>query len=71
MKNFKGAVAFVTVGSSGIGLGIVKVLAAEGMKVAFTWRRQDHLDEALAYFKSRPGETVHPIRLDVTDRENA
>lgn len=68
MKNLKGKAAFVTGGSSGIGLGIVKVLADEGMKVAFTWRRQDHLDEAMAYFKSRPAQTVYPIKLDVTDR---
>jgi NADP-dependent 3-hydroxy acid dehydrogenase YdfG len=68
MKNLQGKVAFVTGGSSGIGLGIVKVLADAGMKVAFSYRRQDHLDEAMAYFKGRPQEQVHPIKVDVTDR---
>jgi NAD(P)-dependent dehydrogenase (short-subunit alcohol dehydrogenase family) len=68
MKDLKGKVAFVTGGSSGIGQGIVKVLAEEGMKVAFSYRRQDHLDQTLAYFRGRPGESVHPIKLDVTDR---
>jgi NADP-dependent 3-hydroxy acid dehydrogenase YdfG len=68
MKNLKGKVAFVTGGSSGIGQGIVKVLADEGMKVAFSYRRQDHLDQTMAYFRGKPGQSVHPIKLDVTDR---
>jgi NADP-dependent 3-hydroxy acid dehydrogenase YdfG len=68
MKELKGKVAFVTGGSSGLGLGIVKVLAEEGMKVAFTYRRQDHLDEAMAHFRDRPHLIVQPIKLDVTDR---
>jgi NADP-dependent 3-hydroxy acid dehydrogenase YdfG len=68
MKDLTGKVAFVTGGSSGIGLGIVKVLAAQGMRVAFSYRRQDHLDETLAYFSGKPGQSVHPVKLDVTDR---
>ncbi len=66
MQELKDKVAFVTGGSSGIGLGIVQVLAEAGMKVAFTWRRQDHLDHALSLLE---GRTVHPIKLDVTDRQ--
>src|SRR5450631_3837537 len=68
MKELKGKVAFVTGGSSGIGQGIVKVLAEEGMKVVFSYRRQDHLDQTMAYFRDRPQQRVHPIKLDVTDR---
>jgi len=68
MKNLHGKVAFVTGGSSGIGLGIVKVLAEEGMRVAFSYRRQDHLDQAMEYFRAKPDHEVHPIKLDVTDR---
>jgi len=68
MKDLKGKVAFVTGGSSGIGQGIVKVLAAEGMKVAFSYRRQDHLDQTMAYFRDKPQQAVHPIKVDVTDR---
>ena len=68
MKELRGKVAFVTGGSSGIGLGIVKVLAAEGVKVAFTYRREDHLRECLDYFHDRRGELVHPVKLDVMDR---
>jgi NADP-dependent 3-hydroxy acid dehydrogenase YdfG len=68
MKNLKGKVAFVTGGSSGIGQGIVKVLAEEGMKVAFSYRRQDHLEQTMAYFRNPGGRSVHPIKVDVTDR---
>jgi NADP-dependent 3-hydroxy acid dehydrogenase YdfG len=68
MRELKDKVAFVTGGSSGIGLGIVKVLADEGMKVVFTYRRQDHLDQAMAYFRGKPHQSVHPIKVDVTDR---
>lgn len=68
MKELGGKVAFVTGGSSGIGLGIVKVLAAQGVQVAFTYRRESHLDEAMAYFRDRPELKVYPLKLDVTDR---
>jgi NADP-dependent 3-hydroxy acid dehydrogenase YdfG len=68
MKQLKDKVAFVTGGSSGIGQGIVKVLAEEGMKVAFSYRRQDHLDQTMAYFRDKPQQSVHPIKVDVTDR---
>ena len=68
MKDLKGKVAFVTGGSSGIGQGIVKALTAEGMKVAFSYRRQDHLDQTMAYFRDKPQQAVHPIKVDVTDR---
>ncbi len=66
MRDLAGKAAFVTGGSSGIGLGIVQALAEEGMKVAFTYRRKDHLDQAMALLG---GRTVHPVKLDVTDRE--
>ncbi|HTX24318.1 MAG TPA: SDR family NAD(P)-dependent oxidoreductase [Steroidobacteraceae bacterium] len=68
MKDLAGKVAFVTGGSSGIGLGIVTVLAAAGMQVAFTYRRKEHLEEALAHLRSRPELRVHPLELDVMDR---
>jgi NAD(P)-dependent dehydrogenase (short-subunit alcohol dehydrogenase family) len=68
MKNLEGKTAFVTGGSSGIGLGIVKVLAQEGMRVAFTYRRKIHLDEAMEYFRDHPRLHVHPLELDVMDR---
>src|ERR1700736_6513905 len=68
VKNLRDKTAFITGGTSGIGLGIAKVLAEEGMRVVITYRGQPHLDEALSYFQSRPNLQIHPIQLDVTDR---
>lgn len=68
MEHIEGKVAFVTGGASGIGLGISKVFVKNGMKVCIVDARQHALDEAMAYFKENGGE-VHPIKLNVTDRE--
>jgi NAD(P)-dependent dehydrogenase (short-subunit alcohol dehydrogenase family) len=68
MQDLNGKVAFVTGGSSGIGLGIVRALAAAGMRVAFTWRNRAHLDEAMAYFDTQSGQQALPLEMDVTDR---
>jgi NAD(P)-dependent dehydrogenase (short-subunit alcohol dehydrogenase family) len=68
MQDLGGKIAFVTGGSSGIGLGLVKVLAEAGMKVAFTYRQAAHRDAALDYFRPHGGQRVHAIQLDVTDR---
>ncbi|MEJ2761090.1 MAG: SDR family NAD(P)-dependent oxidoreductase [Gammaproteobacteria bacterium] len=68
MKDLDGKVAFITGGSSGVGLGIVRAMVDAGMKVAFTWRREAHRDEAMGFFEGRE-DRIHPIYLDVTDRE--
>ncbi len=70
MKDVNGKVAFVTGGASGIGLGIAKAFVNAGMKVVVADLRQDHIDEAMADF-SAAGQSgsVHPMKLDVTDRE--
>jgi NAD(P)-dependent dehydrogenase (short-subunit alcohol dehydrogenase family) len=69
MKDVAGRTVFITGGVSGVGLGIAKVFASAGMKTVITYRRQDHLDQAMAWFNARPNVAVHPIRVDVTDRE--
>ena len=70
MENIEGKVAFITGGASGIGLGIAKVFVKNGMKVVIADMRQDALDEAMDYFRENgTGDSVHPIKLDVTDRE--
>ena len=61
-------VAFVTGGSSGIGLGLVRTFVAAGMKVVFTYLNDTHRDQTLANFKEQP-ERVHALKLDVTDRD--
>jgi NAD(P)-dependent dehydrogenase (short-subunit alcohol dehydrogenase family) len=69
MKDLAGRTAFITGGASGIGLGIAGAFADAGVKVVLADLRQDHIDTALAHFKDRDqSESVHAIRLDVTDR---
>jgi NAD(P)-dependent dehydrogenase (short-subunit alcohol dehydrogenase family) len=68
LAQVRGKTAFITGGSSGIGLGIARVLSDAGMKVAFTYRSEKHRDSALASFsKGNPG--VHAIPLDTADRD--
>lgn len=55
-------IALVTGGSSGIGLAIATKLAALGMQVIVTGRRQDALDRTVATL----GENVSGIAADVT-----
>ena len=68
MKDITGKTAFITGGASGIGLGMAKAFTAAGMQVAIGDLREDHLDEAMGYFKGK-GKQIRPIILDVTDRD--
>ena len=68
MKDFAGKIAFITGGGSGLGLGLAKVFSEAGCKVVIADIRQDHLDEAMEYFSGQD-VAVHPIKLDITDRE--
>src|SRR5277367_3753585 len=69
MEEFADKVAFITGGVSGIGMGLAKVLAGAGMKVAITYRREASLEPISAWFAERPGLTLFPVKLEVTDRE--
>ncbi len=68
MEHLKGKTAFVTGGASGLGLGIAKACAKEGMNVVIADFRQEAIDEALPLFQEN-GWPVCGIQLDVTDRE--
>ena len=68
MKDFAGKVAFITGGASGAGFGQAKVFSEAGCKIVIADIRQDHLDEAKAYFKEKKVK-VHTIKLDITDRK--
>lgn len=68
LADVTGKTAFVTGGSSGIGLGIARTLSAAGMKVVFTYRNAKHRDAALQSFPAgNPG--VFALQLDTTDRD--
>ena len=69
MEEFAGKVAFITGGVSGIGMGLAKVAAEAGMKVAITYRREDSLQPIRAWFAERPELVLCPVKLEVTDRE--
>ncbi len=68
MKDFAGKVAFITGGASGAGLGQAKLFSEAGCKIVIADIRQDHIDEAMAYFKQKKAP-VHAIKLDLTDRK--
>ena len=68
LADVAGKTAFVTGGSSGIGLGIARALSAAGMQVAFTYMSERNRDRALAQFPAG-NAGVHAIRLNTTDRE--
>ena len=66
MNTVEGRTAFVTGGASGIGFGMARAFLGADMKVVIADVRQDHLDEAAAALTGV--NSVHFIRLDVTDR---
>lgn len=65
--NLSGLRAFVTGGSRGIGLAIVRGLAREGVVVSICARDQAGLAGAVEQL-AREGHTVHPYVVDVTDQ---
>jgi NAD(P)-dependent dehydrogenase (short-subunit alcohol dehydrogenase family) len=70
MEQIEGRTAFITGGASGIGLGMAKAFTKAGMKVVLADLRDDHLDEARAWFaEAGLSGQAHLLRLDVTDRD--
>ncbi len=68
LSEVRDKVAFITGGSSGIGLGMARAFSAAGMKVVITYMREEHCRRALESFPpDNPG--VHAIKLDTTDRQ--
>ncbi|WP_418117436.1 glucose 1-dehydrogenase [Variovorax sp. 350MFTsu5.1] len=61
-KQLEGKIALVTGGSSGIGLGAAKELAAQGARVFITGRRQQELDAAVAQI----GSSATALRADAS-----
>jgi NAD(P)-dependent dehydrogenase (short-subunit alcohol dehydrogenase family) len=67
LSELEGKVAFITGGSSGIGLGIARACAAASMKVVITYRTERHLARARECLQQQHAD-FHAIMLDVSDR---
>lgn len=71
MAGWSGRKAFVTGGSSGIGLAVAKQLVLEGADVVIAARGAERLDAAVVELRAvakRSGQIVDRVSVDVTDR---
>jgi NAD(P)-dependent dehydrogenase (short-subunit alcohol dehydrogenase family) len=67
MREVTGKVAFITGGSSGIGLGIARAFVDANMKVVIGYRTKRHLAQAFEHLE-HARDRIHTIQVDVTDR---
>jgi NAD(P)-dependent dehydrogenase (short-subunit alcohol dehydrogenase family) len=67
----KDKTALVTGGSEGIGKGIARALAREGVDVAICARRKDKLDQAAAEIAKETGRKIVAIPADLTKDADA
>jgi len=67
MRDVEGKVAFITGGSSGIGLGQAHVFHRAGMKVVIGYIRDDQIGPALDGFADGK-DRLHAIKVNVVDR---
>jgi NAD(P)-dependent dehydrogenase (short-subunit alcohol dehydrogenase family) len=68
ITDVKGTVAYITGGSSGIGLGIARVFYEAGMKVVIGYLDEQHIGDALKHFPT-DDPRVHAIKHDVMERD--
>ena len=66
MKDFRDKILFVT-GGPQVRASDRRSVPEAGCKVVIADIRQDHLDQAMAYFREK-GAPAHAIQLDITDR---
>jgi short-subunit dehydrogenase len=66
--SLNGRVAAITGASSGIGLAVAQLLAAEGVAVVLGARRADRLEQAAAYIRGAGGR-AEAVTVDVTVEE--
>ncbi|KAF4531858.1 hypothetical protein B566_EDAN000886 [Ephemera danica] len=69
MERWQGRVAIVTGASAGIGAGIVRALAQNGIKVVGVARRSERIQALKAELKDCKGE-LHAVQCDVTKEED-
>jgi 3-dehydrosphinganine reductase len=73
MKNLKNKIAYITGGSSGIGLAAAKELAGKGVHVIIFGRRKSALDSACGEIKKHTlmeKQIIGSHQMDVTDDKN-
>ena len=63
-----GKSVLITGASSGIGYGAAKILANEDCRIAILARRIDKLEKFANEYKT-PGNTILPVKCDVSDKE--
>lgn len=68
MGDWTGQVAFVTGGVTGIGLGIAQALSDAGLRLALSYRNEDHRAQTAEWFAANGREAPLFVNLDVTDR---
>ena len=68
MSGWHGKVALVTGGVSGIGFGLARAFAAEGMRLALSYRNDRYREQAARWFADQGHEPPLFVALDVTDR---
>jgi NAD(P)-dependent dehydrogenase (short-subunit alcohol dehydrogenase family) len=66
--SFAGQVAFITGGVTGIGLGVAQAFSDAGLRLALSYRNEDHRAQTAAWFAQKSREEPLFIKLDVTDR---
>jgi NAD(P)-dependent dehydrogenase (short-subunit alcohol dehydrogenase family) len=67
VKDLYGKLAFVAGGTSGVGLAVVKALAAAGMKVAIGCAEEGVLRSVLQLTDENPQFSLFPMQVDLMD----
>ena len=66
--SFAGQVAFITGGVTGIGLGVAQAFSDAGLRLALSYRNEEHRTQTAEWFAAKGREEPLFLKLDVTDR---
>ncbi|CAI9546660.1 unnamed protein product [Staurois parvus] len=69
-NTFKGKVAFITGGGTGLGKGMTMALSRLGAECVISSRKLDVLKETAAEISTETGNKVHALQCDVRDPES-